>query len=787
MQTTQNQALTMYPLFFDPEYKKAEFCKKDGKPYISYRDDFWGVRVEEDGSVTFTMHAPMARTVEVSGFGGSMGAEKITLVKDEDGFFSKKVKGIAPGFHYHRWFVDGVQVTNPNAPFTYGCFGVNNFFEMPKAGEDFWFLKEAAHGDVQIHTYGSSQNGHLKRCYVYLPPSFGKEAGRKYPVMYILHGVGESETGWLWNGKLNFILDNLIAEKKAEEMLVVMCCGYAFKDDEDPIFFPGDFAKELAGNVIPYVEKHFPVKKDRNSRAMAGLSLGSAQATQIVSRYQEMFAHLGVFSGVRDEETERIIEACGRYPMQTVLMTAGKGEKGLDERQKLYTDRFAAMGTAGGQRCYEGYHEWHVWRESLRDFAELIFREEKNDLPKAGEIKPAPEAADSCGGAEYSEPAVCLRQLDAQTFAEHMLMFDPIHKGLIPEVDEKGRPNGRYKEEHPGAEILDVKNGTARFWFRADGAETVETDIWGMGRFALRKTDDDGWWSVDVSGIEKGFHYYGCLVNGTEVVDSNAPVGYGGFRAVNYLEMPEEDFEEYRIRQVPHGTVHFQYYPSNITGRTRLCYVYTPASYEENTDRRYPALYLQHGGGENEVGWLWQGKLANIADNLIAQGVMEESVIVMTTGYAFPKDGNYHHAMSAFLRELPECCVPFIDRTYRTIADRQHRGMAGLSMGGMQTQRIVFEHPELFAWAGIFSGGLVIKDDEVDYSGVLLNPKAFKESFRMLFVACGTEESIYGQTAENERKVLEAGVPIEVFEGYGYHDWTFWRHCLNAFLRKVFR
>ena len=145
---------------------------------------------------------------------------------------------------------------------------------------------------------------------------------------------------------------------------------------------------------------------------------------------------------------------------------------------------------------------------------------------------------------------------------------------------------------------------------------------------------EDGWWTAEVTGIEKGFHYYNYIVNSANTVDCNAPVGYGGFQAVNYLEMPEEDFEEYRIRQVPHGTVHYEYYKSNSTGRTKLCYVYTPAGYEEHLEKRYPVLYLQHGGGENEVGWIWQGKLANIADNLIAKGQMKEMIVVMNTGYA---------------------------------------------------------------------------------------------------------------------------------------------------------
>ena len=771
MQTKRNQALTMHPLFFDPIYSRVYVEEENGKRSLKYRDDIWGARLEENGDVTFSMYAPSARTVEVAGVGGSMGRERIALDRGEDGCFSRTVSGIAPGFHYHFWYVDGVQVTNPAAPVAYGWFGATNFFEVPREGEDFWFLKDVPHGGVQIRSYVSCVNNHVKKCYVYTPPSYETQPEKKYPVLYVQHGVGEDETGWIWNGKLNFILDNLIAEGKCREMLVVMCCGYAFLKDEDPVFFPGDFGREIKESVIPYIESQFRAAKGRSSRAMAGLSLGSAQATRIVARFQELFAHLGVFSGLRDQEMEQILERQGEYPMETVLMTAGEGETGLDEKQRVYTDRLAKLGVAGGQRNYPGHHEWHVWRASLRDFAELIFR---------GEASEGQEESFT-----YEEPVLSREQLDLQTYAEHMLMFDPIYKGLILAVDEKGRPAGKYRDEHCGAQVLNAAEGRARFWLRADGAETVEVDIWGMGGFAMGQASD-GWWTCEVTGIEKGFHYYGIRVNGVDVLDGNAPVGYGGFRAINYLEMPEEDFETYRLRQVPHGAVRLNYYKSAETGRTKLCYVYTPASYDREPERRYPVLYLQHGGGENETGWIWQGKLANLADNLTAAGQMQEMLIVMNTGYSFPESGDYHPAMGAFAEEMAESGVAFIDGAYRTIPDRLHRAMAGLSMGGMQTQRCVFAHPELFAWAGIFSGGLTIRNEEVDYSGVLLDPREFEERFRLLFVACGTQEGGYQGTKESEETVLAAGVPIVPFEGYGYHDWTFWRHCADAFLRKLF-
>ncbi|HKM35707.1 MAG TPA: alpha/beta hydrolase-fold protein [Lachnospiraceae bacterium] len=777
MKDQLNQAVTMHPMFFDPVNKKAKFEMMNGKPSISYVEDICGVRVQKNGDVIFSMYAPDAETVEVAGISGSFSRDRISLIKQKDGYFTRIVSGIVHGFHYHNWFVDGVKVTNPSAPFCYGCFGSINFFEQPRRNEDFWFLKDVPHGDVQLHKYTSSVNQHMKSLYVYTPPTYQEQPQKKYPVLYILHGVGEDETGWIWNGKLNFILDNLIAEGKCEEMIAVVCSDYAFCKGEDPVFYPGDFDRELVNDCIPYIETHFSVKKGRRNRALAGLSLGSAMANLSVSKHQDLFAYLGVFSGVRDDKMDDIMSQNSTYPMEYILFGAGEGETGLREKQNEYVEKFQRISDVCVQHSYAGYHEWHVWRESLRDFAKNIFKCSTTDLEEAQEPV-----------FEYHETSISKDMLDDQTFAGHLLFFDPINKGLVLAVDEKGRPAGRYVDVHPGVEI--TGKGEATFWMQAKDASSVEVDIWGMGRFPMKlaegKEGEDGLWTATVSGIEPGFHYHGYLVNKTYVVNPDAPVGYGGFMTINYLEMPEEDIEEYRLRQVPHGTIHQNYFKSSQTDRVKLCYVYTPPAYEQHPEKKYPVLYLQHGGGENEVGWIWQGKLANIADNLLAAGKMKEMIIVMNTGYAFPESGNYHPALSNFPEEMVDDCIPFIDATYRTIAERENRAMAGLSMGGIHTQKIVFAHPELFAWAGIFSGGLTIQNEEDDYRNILFDPAEFEKTFKLLFVACGMQEPSYASTKENEEIVLSHNVPITVFEGYGYHDWTFWRHCLADFLPRLF-
>ena len=770
-----NQAVSMHPLFFDPVHKKALISMKDNKPSLEYLEDPLGIVVEPNGDVTFSMNAPEAKTVEIAGISGSLPNKKIPLEKQEDGTFKITLSDIAPGFHYHNWFVDGVKVANPTAPFCYGCFGAINFFEKPATNYEFWFLKDVPHGDVQIHTYTSSVNKHVKSCYVYTPPSYQDGSDKKYPVMYILHGVGEDESGWIWNGKINFILDNLIAEGKCEEMIAVVACDYAFCKDEDPVFYPGDFDRELVNDCIPYIESRFHVKKGRKNRAVAGLSLGSAIALRSVARHQELFGYLGVFSGIRPEELDIVTEANAKYPMEYILVAGGEGEGNLNNQWKPYMDCFQKVSDKLEFKTYKGFHEWHVWRESVRDFAKNIFR----GNPQEDKNEPV---------FTYQETKIDRETLDHQTYMGHMLFFDPINKGLVLAVDENGKPAGRYVDIHAGAEI--TGKGEATFYLQANGAETVEVDIWGMGKFPMHKADgeagDKGLYTCVVKDIEPGFHYFGQLVNHTYVVNTDAPVGYGGFISTNYFEMPEDDFEAYRMRQVPHGAVHQNYFKSSQTGRTKLCYVYTPPAYAANPNKRYPVLYLQHGGGENEVGWIWQGKMANIADNFIAEGKMKEMIVVMNTGYAFNQDGSYHPTLTNFPEEMAEDCVSFIDKTYRTISNKENRAMAGLSMGAIHAQKIVFAHPEMFSWCGIFSGGLTIQNEEDDYRDVILNPEKFKKQFHLLFVAVGTKEPMYSHAKQNMDEVIAAGVPIDTYIDYGYHDWTFWRHCLREFLPKLF-
>ena len=566
------------------------------------------VTVEADGTVSFYMYAPYARQVEVAGLGGFFSTDKVALEPDGEGGFYKSIAAFHGAMHYYFWYVDGVRICNPDAEISYGCFTPINTFEVPEAGEDFYVAKKVPHGMVHLCKYHAEGNGHIKECYVYTPPGYEKETEKKYPVLYLQHGVGENETGWIWQGKLNFIMDNLIAAGQCKDMVIVMGSGYAFRDGEYPVFYPGDFDKELVESIIPYIEAHFRVKRGRNNRAMAGLSLGSAQATDSVAKHMELFSALGVFSGVAIHELERICESS--QLLYVVFMSCGSREKeilpGMQEMEK----KLCLAGKCPVSDVYEGYHEWHVWRKSLRDFVKLLFRWDET------------EADDT-----MPEKRVLLsrEQLLRQTGEEQLLFFDPVYRQIVFASDEQGKPAGTYPDALHG---ITVTKDVVQIAYYAPGADRVEVEIAENNTVELEAAaEKEGYWETKLEGMEPGFLPITFYMNGTAVINPDAPVGYTAGRACNYLEIPEPAFPLSELSNAPHGQIQIHYIQVDAeTLHTVLCYV--PAQMEAE-DNKKGVIVLQAASGEKGFCWLHQGKVANMADQLLAQEKMKKRKILM--------------------------------------------------------------------------------------------------------------------------------------------------------------
>ena len=324
------------------------------------------------------------------------------------------------------------------------------------------------------------------------------------------------------------------------------------------------------------------------------------------------------------------------------------------------------------------------------------------------------------------------------------------------------------------------------FQVNAPQAESVELDL---GHIYPMTKNADGIWEVTSEPQVPGFHYYFINVDGVHMADPSSQLFYGCGMMSSAIEIPEVGVDFYLPKDVPHGEIRMQRYWSELTQTWRTCYVYVPAEYEKKADKRYPVLYLYHGGGEDETGWAIQGKVDNIMDNLIAAKKCVPMLIVMDRGEALvPRasmaDGprsmfNFTNVDMLVSQEL----IPMIDSKYRTVADRDHRAITGLSMGGFISWSVAMNHPELFAYVGGFSG-----------SGMAQNPDAYPASlndqYKLLFISTGSDESpqMYA-TVTNFRDVLEKnGVKHIYYESPGTgHEWLNWRRSLKEFVPRLFK
>lgn len=325
----------------------------------------------------------------------------------------------------------------------------------------------------------------------------------------------------------------------------------------------------------------------------------------------------------------------------------------------------------------------------------------------------------------------------------------------------------------------------AMFRVEAPGANIVQLQ---MGGKHDMKKDEKGVWWYTTEPLVVGFHYYGILIDSVQVMDRGSEAYFGSNWESSGIEIPEgPEGDYYRFnKDIPHGQVRSIYYWSDINDLERHINVYVPAEYEANPDKKYPVLYLVHGWGEDENGWSVQGHMANIMDGLIATGKAEPMIIVMPSG-DIKTNSDVREASGDVTQIYVQNLIPYIDMNFRTLTDREHRAMAGLSRGGFQTCRTVFPNMDKFAWMATFSGFFVRDGDVINaFDGVFKDADAFNEKMNLFFISTGTEE-------RNPKEMVEAlkahGIDNIVFhESQGTaHEWLTWRRALNEFAPLLFK
>ena len=365
-----------------------------------------------------------------------------------------------------------------------------------------------------------------------------------------------------------------------------------------------------------------------------------------------------------------------------------------------------------------------------------------------------------------------------------------------------------------GAEYPRVDSaGRVEVRIKAPDATKVRVNFWSGPKLDMVK-QPDGFWTVVTPPLVPGLHYYMLVIDGAEVSDPGSHAFFGGGKHASAVEVEEPGSTYYAIQDVPHGQVREVWYHSKVTGSWRHALVYLPPGHDEQTKTRYPVLYLQHGGGEDETGWIRQGRANFILDNLIAAGSCKPMIVVMAYGYArragqpvpdltgkpfgSPERTKAMQEMTAaFEADLTQALIPFVDSTFRTLPDRDHRAMAGLSMGGMQTFQVTLHRLDLFSHIGGFSGAagpLMLGDQKVDlktaYDGALADPAAFAKQVHLLWLGVGTQEP--ERMREGIRRLhaslTEAGIQHVYYESPGTdHEWQTWRRNLHDFAPRLFR
>jgi len=264
------------------------------------------------------------------------------------------------------------------------------------------------------------------------------------------------------------------------------------------------------------------------------------------------------------------------------------------------------------------------------------------------------------------------------------------------------------------------------------------------------------------------------------------PIGYGCCRPMNFVDVPvpgEEDWDA--LTEIPHGGVTRRYFYSSVTGKQEICLIYTPAEYD--AAKKYPVLYLQHGYGENETGWVYQGHVARIADKLIYDGNMKEMIIVMANGMTQSDDPEKKFGL--FNEVILTDLIPFIEKHYNVYTDKWNRAMAGLSMGSYQTSQVTMTHPELFGYVGVFSGFMSLRFFKIEekHLEILNDQEKFNSSYRVFYRAMGTEDNHFDSFAQDDEMLKDKGLHITRQTFPGGHEWSVWRRCIHAFLPMIFR
>jgi enterochelin esterase family protein len=378
-----------------------------------------------------------------------------------------------------------------------------------------------------------------------------------------------------------------------------------------------------------------------------------------------------------------------------------------------------------------------------------------------------------------------------------LLLFGLINYGSVMAMIGKTDHNSEPASTNvPGAEFpLVDRQSRVIFRVEAPDADKVQVDI--LKVYDMVK-DAQGVWTVTTDSLPPDFHYYYLMMDGFRFADPASESFFGVGQKMSGIEIPAEDHEFYTEKDIPHGQIRQCYFYSEVRKAYEQIYVYTPPGYDSDTDKKYPVLYLQHGMGEDRTGWITQGKLNIILDNLIENYQAQPMVVVVSDGgiaamFRPGPDEDVNEARKRFGADLTPMLlneiIPYTENNFRVLTDRDNRAMAGLSWGGYQTFQTVLTNLDKFAYIGGFSGaGMFNTQTELTdvYGGVFGDPETFNAQVHTFFLGIGSEEGLRMKALSDA--LTHAGIKNHYYVSEGTaHEWLTWRRCLREFTQLIFR
>jgi enterochelin esterase-like enzyme len=621
-------------------------------------------------------------------------------------------------------------------------FNANSQNTVSPAPLGFDIVRESIpHGKIDTITYKSKTVRATRKALIYTPP--GYSANKKYPVLYLLHGIGGDEKEWFVQGQPQVILDNLYADHKVEPMIVILPNGRAMKDDRATGDVYGKaaafatFEQDLLSDLIPFVEKNYPVIKDSEHRAIAGLSMGGGQSLNFGLGNLDKFAWVGGFSSAPNTKApQELMPNPELAKTKLKLLWISCGDKdGLMSFSKRTHDYMKANGVPHVFYVDHGYHDFKVWKNSLYMYSQLLFK--------------------------------------------------PVDAAELDKISLVGRPAESNVRSAQYPQML--PNGRALFRIKAPEAQKMQIDL--GKKYDMTKTAD-GFWEVTTDSLSEGIHYYSLVVDGLAVADPASETFYGMSRMASGLEVPFKGDSYYEERYVPHGDIRIKRYYSTVTNSWRNFYMYTPPGYDQNSTENYPVLYLLHGGGEDQRGWATQGKTDLILDNLIAAKKATPMMVIMVDGN-LPGRGFGEESLNLFEKELKQCVIPFVEKNYRVKAEGKYRALAGLSMGGLQTLYAGVRNTDLFSYLGVFSSGWWANQTALttpQYDFMKANADKINGNLKQFWISQGGKEDIAWQNCQIMlSKFKEFNIKYTYSEYPGGHTWPVWRNNIFNFAQVLFK